>query len=94
MGFITLYEMEAFNIVTLKNYREVGLETVNGRHLGAFNAHWNVWQPNLGLGSMMGFGHLQCSFLPFAPVQYGECDFHEDNRYEKCLGFIAFVVCL
>ena len=58
MGFITLHEMEAFDIVTHKNYREVGVESVNGRQLGALNARWNVWQPNLGLGSMMGFGHL------------------------------------
>ena len=30
MGFITFHEMEAFNIVTHKNYREVGLEILNG----------------------------------------------------------------
>ena len=29
MGFITLHEMEEFNIVTHKNYREVGLDIVN-----------------------------------------------------------------
>ena len=86
--------MEVFDIESIMNYREAGLGVVNGHHVDSFNARWKVWQPNLGLGSMMGFGHLQCSFLPFAPAQYGECDFHEDDRYEKCLGFTTFVVCL
>ena len=54
MGFITLHEMEAFDIVTHKNYREVGLEVVNGQWVGSFNACWKVWHPNLGLGSTMG----------------------------------------
>ena len=31
MGFITMHEMEAFDIVTHKNYREVGLEIINGQ---------------------------------------------------------------
>ena len=70
MAFITLHEMEEFDIVTHKNYREVGLEIINEQQLGTFNAHSNVCQPNLGLGSTMGFGHLQCRCLTFAPTQY------------------------
>ena len=60
--------METYDIVTCMNYRDLGLENVNGQHGGSFNVRWDVWQPNLGLCSMMGFGHSQLSFLLFAPV--------------------------
>ena len=63
------------------NYREVGLEVINGQQARPFNARWKVWQPNLGLGSMMKFGHLQCSCLHFPPMQYGECNFYEDDKH-------------
>ena len=84
--------MEAFDIVTYKNYREVGLEIINGEQLGTFNARLNVCQANLGLDSTMGFRHFQCRCLTFAPTQYWERDFHEDDKYEKFLGFTTFVV--
>ena len=70
MGFITMHEMEVFDIVTHKNYREVGLEIINGQQLGTFNARLNVCQANLGLDSTMGFRHFQCRCLTFAPTQY------------------------
>ena len=88
MGFITLHEMEAFDIVIHKNYREVGLDIVNGQQLGALNAYWNVWQPNLGLGSTMGFGHLQCIWLLFYPAQYGSRE-RVEGTHRGCKGEIS-----
>ena len=43
MGFITLHEMEAFDNVALMNYREVGIEVINGHQFGTFNACWKIW---------------------------------------------------
>ena len=94
MGFITLYEKEAFDNVTLVNYREVGLLVVNGKQIGAINVRWKVWKPNLGLGSTMGSGHLQLSCLPFAHAQYGKCDFHDKYRYGKVWFCSMFVGCI
>ena len=64
-------EMVAFDIVTHRNYRGVLLEFDNGKQSSAINAHGSVRHPNLGFGSMMGFGHFHSNCFPFAPVQYG-----------------------
>ena len=88
MGFITLHEMEAFDIATHKNYREVGLEIVNGGQIGTLNACWNVWQPNLGLGSTMRFGHFQCSCLLFSLVQYGSRE-RVEGTHRGCKGELS-----
>ena len=74
-------EMVALKNEILKKYRGVGLDFDNGKQDGTSNAHWSVWQPNLGFSSMMGFVHLHSNCLPSAHVQYGECDFHLDDKY-------------
>ena len=65
----------------IMNYRSLGLEDINGNHGGAFNAHWEKWHPSLGIGSTMGFGHLQLGFLYSTPVQYEEMWFQRIGRY-------------
>ena len=79
--------MEIYGNISHMNYRGLGLEDVNGKQGGAFNAHWKVWQPNLGLGSMMGLGYSQLGYLTFSPAQYGECDIHGNDRYVIALCF-------
>ena len=34
-----------------------------------------------------GLGHFLAYCLPLAPTQYGECDFHFDDRYGNYCGF-------
>ena len=51
------------------NYRIMGFEDVNGNQGGALNAHWERWQPSLGLGSSLWFGHSHPGFLCSAPTQ-------------------------
>ena len=66
-GFMDLHEMETFDMVMHEKYIEVGLGFDNGQQVGTINAHWEVWQPNVGLGSTMKFGHYSVSlFVPFA----------------------------
>ena len=43
MGFIPHMEWKTYDILSRMNYRDVGLENVNGQQGGAFNAHWKVW---------------------------------------------------
>ena len=86
-------EKMTFDIVIHKNYGGVGLEFDNGKQASTINAHWSVWQPNLGFGSMMGCGHLHSNYFPFSPVQYGECDFRLGDRYGNVVVFTTFIVC-
>ena len=49
--------MELYDNALRINYRGLCLEDVNEKHGGAFNVHGEMWQPNLVLGSMLGFGY-------------------------------------
>ena len=60
--------MEISHNVMHMNYRFLGLEDINGKKGGAFNVHGEMWQPSLGLGSMMGFGHSQLGCLRSVPM--------------------------
>ena len=57
MGLYISHRMELYDNVSCMAYRGMGLEDINGKQGGTFNVHWKEWQPSLGLGSMMGFGH-------------------------------------
>ena len=83
VGLYISHRMEMYVDVSCMNYRIVGLEGVNRKHVGAFNVHWKEWKPCLGHGSTNRFGHLQLGCLPFSPTQYGECDFHGNDRHDN-----------
>ena len=74
------------------NYRILGLEDINGKHGGSFSVHREVWNPSLGLGSMLGFGHSRLGFLHSLPAQYEDCDFSGFERYVIALCFLASIV--
>ena len=73
--------MELYDNALLINYRGLGLEDVNEKHGGTFNVHGEMWQPSLGLGSTLGFGHSQLGSLHFAPAQSKEMQFPWNDRY-------------
>ena len=83
VGFYKSHGMEIYENVTCMNYRVLGLEDINGKQGCTFNVHRKMWKPNLGLGSTMGFGYSQLRCLPFAPGQYGKCDFRDNGRYDN-----------
>ena len=50
----------------------MGLEFFNGPQDGAINSRWEVWQPNVGFGSTMRFGHCVVSLLSLLPLRSRE----------------------
>ena len=68
VGLYISHRMELYDNVSRMNYSDLGLEDVNGKQGGAFNAHWKEWQPSLGIGSMMGFGHSHLGCLHSGPA--------------------------
>ena len=84
-------EWKIYDNITRMNYRVLGLEDINGKQGCTFNVHRKMWKPNLGLGSTMGFGHLQLGCLHYDPTQYEEYDFCGFDRYAIILVFFSII---
>ena len=69
----------------IMNYMIIGLERDIGGQGGDINAHGEMWNPRLGLGSLHWFGHSHHGCLCSAPAWCNGVKLRRRNRYVDSL---------